>query len=157
MKILNAGPGFTKPMSEDEAINFLASGRRIIYLGTIDERKEPNIHPTWFYFDPNVRKFYIETSKFSKKRENLNNSKIIYFCIDESNLPYKGVRGKGKITIKEDLDFIISISEKNLLKYLGSLDHPMAKVLLESAKKGNSVVIEITPLYLSTWDDSKIN
>jgi len=157
MKILNAGPGFTKHMSEDEAINFLVSGRRIIHLGTIDERKEPNIHPTWFYFDPDTMKFYIETSKFSKKRKNLHNSKIIYFCIDDSNLPYKGVRGKGKITIKEDLDFVISISEKNLLKYLGNLDHSMAKVLLDGAKKGNSVVIEITPLYFSTWDDSKIN
>lgn len=157
MKILNAGPGFTKPMSEDEAINFLVSGRRIIHLGTIDERKEPNIHPTWFYFDPDTMKFYIETSKFSKKRKNLKNSKIIYFCIDDSNLPYKGVRGKGKFTIKEDLDFVISISEKNLLKYLGNLDHSMAKVLLDGAKKGNSVVIEITPLYFSTWDDSKIN
>lgn len=157
MKILNAGPGFTKPMSEEEAIIFLVSGRRIIHLGTIDERKEPNIHPTWFYFDPDTMKFYIETSKFSKKRKNLKNSKIIYFCIDDSNLPYKGVRGKGKITIKEDLDFVISISEKNLLKYLGNLDHSMAKVLLDGAKKGNSVVIEITPLYFSTWDDSKIN
>lgn len=49
MKILNAGPGFTNPMSEDETINFLDSGRRIIHLGTIDQRKEPNIHPTWFF------------------------------------------------------------------------------------------------------------
>jgi hypothetical protein len=101
-------------------------------------------------------KFYVETSKFSKKRENLNNSDIIYFCVDETTLPYKGVRGKGKITITEDVDFIISISEKNMMKYLGSLDHPIAKVLLDSAQKGNSVVIEISPLYLSTWDDSKI-
>ncbi|MFB5598961.1 MAG: pyridoxamine 5'-phosphate oxidase family protein [Nitrososphaeraceae archaeon] len=156
MKILNAGPGFTQPMTEDEAMKFLSSGKRNIYLGTIDKRNEPNIHPTWFHFDPDKMKIYVETSKFSKKRENLNNSNIVYFCVDDSTLPYKGVRGKGKINVTEDIDFIISISEKNMMKYLGSLDHPMAKVLLESAKNGNSVLIEISPLYLSTWDDGKI-
>ena len=60
MKILNAGPGFSQPMTQDEIINFLSTGTRNIYLGTIDEKNEPNIHPTWFQFDPNKLKFYIE-------------------------------------------------------------------------------------------------
>jgi hypothetical protein len=42
------------------------------------------------------------------------------------------------------------------MKYLGSLEGPMAKVILNRAKKGESIVIEISPLYFSTWDDSKI-
>ena len=41
-------------------------------------------------------------------------------------------------------------------KYLGSLEHPMAKELVNLAKNGESVAIEISPLYYSTWDDSKI-
>jgi len=40
-------------------------------------------------------------------------------------------------------------------KYLGSLEHPMAKELVSLAKRGESVAIEISPLYFSTWDDSK--
>jgi hypothetical protein len=32
----------------------------------------------------------------------------------------------------------------------------MAKELVNLAKTGESVVIEISPLYFSTWDDSKI-
>ena len=156
MKVLNAGPGFSQPMTEDEIIKFLTTGKRNMYLGTIDDKKEPNIHPTWYYFDPDQLKFYVETYKFSKKRENMEKNITIYFCVDESTMPYKGVRGKAKISIKEDLDFTVSICEKNVMKYLGSLEHPMAKVLLDSAKKGDSIVIEILPLYFSTWDDSKI-
>ena len=36
------------------------------------------------------------------------------------------------------------------------LEHPMAKELVNLAKRGESVAIEISPLYFSTWDDSKI-
>ena len=156
MKILNAGPGFSQPMTEDETISFLTSGKRNIYIASLDEKNEPNIHPVWYVFDPSKEKFYIETSKHSKKKKNLENNKTVYFCVDEPNMPYKGVRGKAKIAIIQDIDNIIPISENNMKKYLGSLEHPMAKELISLAKRGESVAIEISPLYFSTWDDSKV-
>jgi general stress protein 26 len=156
MKILNAGPGFSQPMTEDETKSFLTSGKRNIYIATLDEKKEPNIHPVWYVFDPSKEKIYIETSKHSKKKRNLENNKIVYFCVDEPNIPYKGVRGKAKVTIIQDIDSIVPISENNMKKYLGSLEHPMAKELVSLAKKGESVAIELSPLYFSTWDDSKV-
>jgi general stress protein 26 len=156
MKILNAGPGFSQPMTEDETISFLTSGKRNIYIASLDEKKEPNIHPVWYYFDPSKEKFYIETSKHSKKKKNLENNKIVYFCVDEPTMPYKGVRGKAKVAIIQDIGSIVPISENNMKKYLGSLEHPMAKELISLAKRGESVAIEISPLYFSTWDDSKV-
>ena len=156
MKILNAGPDLSQPMTEDEVIKFLTTGKRNIYLGTVDMKNEPNIHPTSYYFDPDQLKFYVESYKYSKKIENIKNNNKIYFCVDKPTIPYKGVRGKAKISLKEDLDFTVFICEKNLMKYLGSLEDPMAKVILNRAKKGESIVIEISPLYFSTWDDSKI-
>jgi general stress protein 26 len=156
MKILNAGPGFSQPMTEDETISFLTSGKRNIYIASLDEKNEPNIHPVWYYFDPSREKFYIETYKHSKKKKNIENNKTVYFCVDEPIMPYKGVRGKAKVALIHDIDSIVSISENNLKKYLGSLEHPMAKELLNLAKSGESVVIEISPLYFSTWDDSKV-
>src|SRR5215204_5550278 len=96
MKILNAGPGFSQPMTKDEIITFLTSGKRNIYIATLDEKNEPNI------------------------------------------------------------DTVVPICENNMKKYLGSLEHPMAKELVNLAKKGESVAIEISPLYFSTWDDSKV-
>ena len=155
MKILNAGPDLSQPMTEDEVIKFLTTGKRNIYLGTIDKKNEPNIHPTSYYFDPDQLKFYVESYKFSKKLENITNSNKIYFCVDKPTILYKGVRGKAKTSLNEDLDFTVFI-EKNLMKYLGNLEGPMAKVILNHAKKGESIVIEISPLYFSTWDGSKI-
>jgi hypothetical protein len=42
------------------------------------------------------------------------------------------------------------------MKYLGTLDHPVPKMILDSEKKGNHVVLEISPKYFSTWDFPKV-
>jgi hypothetical protein len=52
-------------------------------------------------------------------------------------------------------DTNLPIAERIMLKYLGSIDHPMAKVLLENVRNGNSVILEIKPKYYSTWDYSR--
>jgi hypothetical protein len=42
-----------------------------------------------------------------------------------------------------------------LIKYLADLEHPVAKLLLSHIKNGDSAILEITPDYFSTWDNSK--
>jgi general stress protein 26 len=157
MKIFNASPGFAAPLTEDEVRNFLAAAdsKLNIHLGTVDVKGEPNIHPTWYYFDVTNNRFYIETSKKSMKTENLNRNNTVYYCVDDPNPPYKGVRGKGKVKIHEDVNHNVPIAEKIMVKYLGSLEHPMAKSLISNVKKGDSVILEIHPSYYSTWDYSK--
>lgn len=44
------------------------------------------------------------------------------------NFPPKGVKGKGKVTIVEDSANVVSSAEKLNMKYLGTLDHPVAGV-----------------------------
>ncbi|MFY9964802.1 MAG: pyridoxamine 5'-phosphate oxidase family protein [Nitrososphaeraceae archaeon] len=155
LKILNASPGFGGPLNEQETTNFLSSVKLNIHLGTIDERGDANIHPAWFYYDPSKEMIYVETSKQAKKTHNLRKGGNIYFCIDDPNPPYKGVRGKGSVRIHEDIAFNVPIAEKIMVKYLGKIDHPMAQALLDMQKKGQSVIIEISPKYYSTWDYSK--
>lgn len=155
MKLFNASPGFGQQMTLEETQRFLISDVRNIYLGTLDDKSEPNIHPVWFYYDNQKNKIYVETAKSSKKIQNLNQKNVIYFCIDDSTPPYKGVRGKGKTKISTDIDFNYFIAEKIMIKYLGNLDHPMASVLLENVRKGQSVLIEISPKYFSTWNYGK--
>ena len=75
MRILNASPGFGTKLSEDEIKNFLVDNKHNIHLGTIDDNGDPNIHPTWYYFDSDT-----ETSKGSKKIMNLAANDIIYNC-----------------------------------------------------------------------------
>ena len=73
----------------------------------------------------------------------------MYYCVDDPNPPYKGVRGKGKVKIHEDINHNIPIAEKIMVRYLGSLEHPMAKALMSSVKKGDSVILELSPNYYS--------
>ena len=69
--------------------------------------------------------------------------------------PYKGVRGKGSVEVHRDVNFNILIAQKIHLRYLGNLEHPIAHELEDAIKEGQSVVLEISPKYYSTWDYSK--
>ena len=42
-----------------------------------------------------------------------------------------------------------------MTRYLGNLEHPSAQVRLAAQKKGEIVVLEISPKYYSAWDNGK--
>jgi nitroimidazol reductase NimA-like FMN-containing flavoprotein (pyridoxamine 5'-phosphate oxidase superfamily) len=154
MKIVNATsevPG----MTEEEVEIFLES-KLNLQMATIDEQGEPNIQPVWFFYDKNEEKLTINTSKLAKKTQNLRNKPIVYFSIDDENLPYKGVKGKGIVTIVEDLNRTVPQGDRISIKYLGTLDHPVAKTITDRSKKGENVLIEISPKFFSTWDYGKM-
>ena len=158
MKVVDATyeiPGMTR----EEAERFLES-KLNLQIATIDEKGEPNIQPVWFYYDKDQGKLFITTSKLAKKAQNLRRKSTIYFSIDyenyDGNIPPKGVKGKGTATIVEDLDRIIPRADRISMKYLGTLDHPVAKMITDSARKGEVVLVDISPKFFSTWDYSKM-
>lgn len=153
MKIL-AATSEIPSMTREEAETFLES-KLNLQIATIDEQGEPNIQPVWFYYDKNTEKLIITTSKSAKKTRNLRNKPSVYYSIDDENLPYKGVKGKGIVTIVEDPDRVVTQADRISMKYLGTLDHPIAKMITDSSKKGEVVVIEISPKFFSTWDYGK--
>ena len=155
LKILDASPGYGEPLSEQDTKDFLTTKVLNIHLGTVDENGHANIHPAWYYYDSSKEKIYVETGKHSKKIENLSRNNMIYFCIDNPNPPYKGVRGKGSAMVHEDVNFNILIAQKIHLRYFGNLEHPIAHELIEAIKNGQSIGLEISPKYYSTWDYSK--
>ncbi|CAN5134601.1 hypothetical protein BH18THE2_BH18THE2_31390 [soil metagenome] len=55
MRILNAGPEFSVPMTEPDLRDFLSIN--------------PYIHPTWYFFDPSEDRMYVNTSRHSKKTQ----------------------------------------------------------------------------------------
>ncbi len=73
MKIINAHTDLSEPMTEDETKNFLAnnSNNLLMHIGTIDEKGEPNVTVTAFYFDEPSEKIYVTTLKNSKKVQHL--------------------------------------------------------------------------------------
>jgi general stress protein 26 len=142
-------------MSKEEANKFLES-KLLLQIGTIDDEGDPNIQPVWFDYDKDREKFLIITPKVARKVENLRSKPNVYFSIDDENFPYKGVKGKGIVTIIEDPKKTVPYGEKISMKYLGTLDHPIPQMILDSAKKGNHVVLEISPKFFSTWDFARM-
>jgi general stress protein 26 len=106
-------------------------------------------------YDKSNKKLFVMTPKTSKKAQNVRRKSKIYFSIDDENFPYKGVKGKGEVMILEDPERVMSTVEKINLKYLGTLDPPLAKMLIENTRNGIETVLEITPKFFSTWDFGK--
>lgn len=153
MKIVQATSEIPS-MTTEETYKFLES-KLNLQLATVDKQGRPNIHPVWFYYDKNEEKLFLTTSKLAKKIRNLRDNPDVYFSIDDETSAPKGVKGRGTVTMKEDPSKTISIGDKISMKYLGTLDHPVAKMITDLAKKGEVVLIEISPKFFSTWDYSK--
>ena len=152
-KIISAIPGVST--TETEIERFLESNLNL-QLAPLEENNYPNINQVWFYYDKNSGKIYATTHKDSRKVQNiLKNPDKIYFSIDDENFyteGLKGVKGRAPATIiSEDRHKVISIEEKICLKYLGTLDDPWAKQLMENATDGTFVGIEIVPKFFSAY------
>lgn len=152
-KIVNAMPGMAG-MTKTEVDRFLES-KLNVQLATVDEMGDPNIQPVWFYYDKNAGELYVGTNRMSKKVQNIRAKPTVYFSIDDENLPYKGAKGKGTTTIIEDSNQVVPIVEKMNIKYLGTRDHPIAKMLIENARNGTEILLKISPRFFSTWDYAK--
>ena len=87
MKILDASePEFGSPMTEDEVRHFLVNSKQIVHILILDEKGEPNINPTWYYFDNNKDKIYLVSGKEYKKNQNFRKNNVICYCIDDGSL-----------------------------------------------------------------------
>ena len=58
--------------------------------------------------------------KTLEKTRNLRRNNIIYYCIDDDTIPYKGVRSKETVKISKDANYNLPIINKIVTKYLGS-------------------------------------
>ena len=141
-------------MNEQEVINFLQN-KLNLQLATIDENGDPNIQPVWFDYEKDSEKLHVMTSKMSNKVRNIHRKSNVYFSIDDENFPYKGVKGKAIARIIGDHQKVVSMAEKINIKYLGTLEHPLAKMLMEFAQNGTEILLEISPKFFSAWDFAK--
>ena len=93
MKIIQAIPEIPS-MTMGEARLFLEN-KLNLQLATLDSKGDPNIQPVWFNYNPDEKKIFIMTGKMTKKTQNVKQKPNVYFCIEDGNSPYKGVKGKG--------------------------------------------------------------
>lgn len=155
-KLIQAMPGMSKPVTEDEVKRILES-KLNLQLATLDEEGYPNVAPVMFYYDKNSGKMYVNADKRSRKVQNIRrNPGKVYFSVDDENVYYEGVKGRAQASIIEDTQKNVSILEKINMKYLGTLEHPVAKELAENTRNGTYGSIEITPKFFSAWNLGKV-
>ena len=155
LKLIQAIPSMPKPVTETE-VNIFLENKLNVQIASIDEEGYPLIQPMWFLYDKETGKMYTCTPKTAKKVQNIRrNPDKIYFYIDDENYPYKGVKGRAVATISEDKQKNLPIMERINMKYLGTLEQPLSKMLMENTRNGIEVAIEITPKFFSAWDFGK--
>jgi nitroimidazol reductase NimA-like FMN-containing flavoprotein (pyridoxamine 5'-phosphate oxidase superfamily) len=149
-KAMPNAPGMEQP----EVDTFLSTSKTPLRLGTVDSKGDPMIHPVWFYYLND--KLYILSLKDNLKVRNIRGKSRVYFSIDTDAEPHKGVKGKGNAMILADIGKAAPISEKMISKYLRAPNTATAKRIMDGIRNGTEVLVEITPLYFSTWDYSKM-
>ncbi len=141
-------------MTQEELEEFL-SKPILARIATVGKNCTPHIAPVWFIYDNGA--IMIGTLKKTKKIRNIKNNPAVAVAIDtivgESvSGGAKGAifQGKAELVEKDTLETI----QKLCIKYLGSLDHPIAEQLLHD--RGPSVVIKLKPQKIISWDSSKM-
>ena len=137
-------------MSEKETFEFLQNEPLLMRIGVIDTARYPLIHPVWFTYEDG--KFLLVSERNSAKVKILRKNSKVYFVVDKvtKEIGPCGVRGRGEAKIVDDSNYAQEVTQKQLLRYMGSLEGPVAKQLMESAKT-DMVVIEVYPKFLGTW------
>jgi general stress protein 26 len=156
-KLIQAIPGMPKSVTDSEVERFLVESKGMVqFAATIDEEGYPIVQPIWFLYDRDSGKIYSATRKVTRKITNIKrNPDKVYFSIDDENFPYKGVKGRAEARVIEEPKQVLPIVERINLKYLGTNVHPLAQMLIENARRGEEVLIELTPRFFSAWDFAK--
>ena len=82
---------------------------------------------------------------------------MVFLCtsVEVTNCNIYTIIHPSLVSVFFDVNFNVLIAQKIHMRYLGNLEHPMALELIDAIKKGQSVVLEISPKYYSTWDYRK--
>ena len=83
VRVISTKDPLAGTLNEKESKDLLENKDLLIHIGTVDEKGEPFVTPTGFYFGKDLDKIYITTQKNSKKVENLRKRNSIYFCVDD--------------------------------------------------------------------------
>ena len=92
MKIVHGSPGFGSQLTEEETVKFLTDKKLNLLLGTVDKNGDPFIHPVWFLYEN--EKLYVETSKTSKKVQNIQHKNMVHTFASTTRIFHTGASGE---------------------------------------------------------------
>ena len=109
----------------------------------------PSIISLWYMYKDG--KIYCATQKNAKVVSYIKQNNRCAFEITTGHFPYKGIRGHGKVTLREDI--AIEILNSLIDRFIGNKESYLSRYLLK--RKHDEVALEITPKKLFPWDYSK--
>lgn len=148
---LKVADRYAGPMNEEEVLDFLQRERVLMRLAMVDDDGYPMAHPVWFVYEDNC--LWAAVERTSRKAKVLRKNSKVYFTIDKSTEPPKGVRGRGTATLIEDDSLALKVTTQHLLKYHGAIDDEFAKNFLDGVHE--LAVVRVAPIFLASWDYAK--
>ena len=152
----------TGPWDRDRVDEFLGAARVPVRLGCRTPSDHPWIVSLWFAWDPDAGAgtdaetgsddpagaIRCATSASADLVEFVEHDEEVSFDVSTNDPPYKGVRGRGRATVRPDDDK--RLLRSLLTRYLGGTDNATADRLLRPDRE--EVEIRIEPERLHTWD-----
>lgn len=119
-----------------------------IRLACIDDDGEPLVCSLWFLYDDG--ELWCATQRSSTVVEFVENNPDVGFEVAPDEMPYRGVRGQGRVTVSHE------DGEEALLRlidrYIGTRDSDFVRWLLERAD--TEVALKVDPTWVTSWDFS---
>lgn len=109
----------------------------------------PSIISLWYLYKDG--KIYCATQKNAKVVSYIKHDNKCAFELTTGHFPYKGIRGFGKVKLREDI--AIEILESLIDRFVGNRESYLSRYLLK--RKDDEVALEISPIRMFPWDYSK--
>lgn len=115
-------------------------------IACLTSRGMPIVCSLWYLYDDGA--LWCATHKDAKVATYLEKHPFCGFEIAPEAIPYRGVRGQGKVTCSPErgLDVLLRLIDR----YLGSRDSKFARWLISRAS--SELAIRIEPVWLTAWD-----
>ena len=139
-------PKIRGPWEEQEARQFLTDAVIPLRIGVIIPSGDPLVMSLWFLLDGD--EFLAATRPTSMLVRCLEASPSCGFEIAVDAPPYRGLRGQAAVEI--DNDSGAATLDRLLLRYLGTLESPLALQL--RARSSDETCLRIRPKSLTSWD-----
>jgi nitroimidazol reductase NimA-like FMN-containing flavoprotein (pyridoxamine 5'-phosphate oxidase superfamily) len=144
-------------MTTEEVWDFVDS-QKVMYAAFVDENEYPHVTPVWHVSIGELVYFRATSNKVKAKLA--DNAKVCCTLADgEGFTELRGVVIRGHSRVLDDPELIQRCNELMDAKYTGlrSRDLGVSGRWLAARDSESSTMIEVTPVKISSWDNSKLD
>jgi len=140
--VIRSNSAWPRPQIE----HFLRSERIPVRLACLTSHGGPIVCSLWYLYDDCV--LWCATQKSARVVSYLTHHPVCGFEVAPEAMPYKGVRGQGKVSLSQERG--LGVLQRLIDRYLGNRESEFARWLIKRGDK--EVAIRIEPTWLTAWD-----